>query len=402
MTTHPFRLSSLLMMGAFFLILGYECARSASSSLLLEKYSPDILPTVLLFIPLLLFTVLIPYNYSLSYWGPRFTFLASIILSMIVLSMLAYLIQQGFNGARLVLYLVTEVYIMLLVEQCWALVNSAFDISFAEKFNGPFTGVGTIGGILGGLLVGHLATRLGTISLVFFTAVFLFPLLWIGWSVYSLSSIVPVNVKQEKTPFTVGWKTLRENPLLKNLFIIVLATQVISTLWTIGFQTLLKAEIPNVDLRTAYSGRFYALLNSICLGLQFLVTPLLLKKWGPIPIQMGLPFLNLVAAVAVLITPSLPVMAAALLTFKVLDYSLFRATKEVLYIPLSFEARYRSKGIVDIFGYRASKALTSSILTVLKTAFTLSATLYGALSLVAGVIWITRVAKLRGSLKERL
>jgi ATP/ADP translocase len=48
--------------------------------------------------------------------------------------------------------------------------------------------------------------------------------------------------------------------------------------------------------------------------------------------------------------------------FKVLDYSVFRAVKELLYVPLSFDARYRAKEIIDAFVYRASKGMTAGAL----------------------------------------
>ena len=44
--------------------------------------------------------------------------------------------------------------------------------------------------------------------------------------------------------------------------------------------------------------------------------------------------------------------------------SIFRASKEVLYIPLPFDARYRSKEVIDAFGYRASKGGVSALLGV--------------------------------------
>ena len=45
----------------------------------------------------------------------------------------------------------------------------------------------------------------------------------------------------------------------------------------------------------------------------------------------------------------------AYMAFKVIDYSVFRAAKELLYIPLSFDRRYRAKELIDVFGYRFGK-----------------------------------------------
>ena len=48
--------------------------------------------------------------------------------------------------------------------------------------------------------------------------------------------------------------------------------------------------------------------------------------------------------------------------FKALDYSVFKAAKEILYIPLPFAARYRAKEVVDVFGYRLSKGGVSLLI----------------------------------------
>ena len=45
-------------------------------------------------------------------------------------------------------------------------------------------------------------------------------------------------------------------------------------------------------------------------------------------------------------------LALAFFLFKAFDYSIFRAAKEVLYVPLSFDERYRAKEIIDVLGYR--------------------------------------------------
>ena len=48
-------------------------------------------------------------------------------------------------------------------------------------------------------------------------------------------------------------------------------------------------------------------------------------------------------------------LGLAFALFKTIDYSTFRAAKEILYIPLSFDARYRAKEVIDVFGYRFGK-----------------------------------------------
>jgi ATP/ADP translocase len=49
-----------------------------------------------------------------------------------------------------------------------------------------------------------------------------------------------------------------------------------------------------------------------------------------------------------------------------MDYSLYRASKETLYVPLSFNARYRAKMVIDAFVSRSAKGVGSLGLTAVQ------------------------------------
>ena len=77
------------------------------------------------------------------------------------------------------------------------------------------------------------------------------------------------------------------------------------------------------------------------------------------------------------------------MVFKVFDYSLFRASKEIFYIPLPFDARYRAKEVIDVFGYRFGQGMTSLSITLLqKVGMVFSDFMYGAMGLVAAAGWL--------------
>ena len=79
-------------------------------------------------------------------------------------------------------------------------------------------------------------------------------------------------------------------------------------------------------------------------------------------------------------------VAIAKVASKALDYSVFRAGKEILYIPLSYDEKTRGKAIVDMLTYRVAKGGASMALAGLE--------LLGGVMLIAGTtlgiiaIWI--------------
>ncbi|HIA01211.1 MAG TPA: hypothetical protein EYN66_04780, partial [Myxococcales bacterium] len=57
--------------------------------------------------------------------------------------------------------------------------------------------------------------------------------------------------------------------------------------------------------------------------------------------------------------------AAAKVVGKCLDYSLFRAAKEILYIPLNYAEKTQGKAVIDILAYRVAKGVASGLVLLL-------------------------------------
>jgi ATP/ADP translocase len=154
------------------------------------------------------------------------------------------------------------------------------------------------------------------------------------------------------------------SPLLVFILLVIVATQVVSTALDLRFQGILQDAMPEADKQTAFSGGFFAALNGVAAFLQFIVTPILLRFVPLKALHIGLPVVHLATCAVLTASPSLATAGAAYMVFKGLDYSVFRAAKEILYIPLSFDARYRAKEVIDVLGYRFSKG-GSALLVVL-------------------------------------
>lgn len=66
----------------------------------------------------------------------------------------------------------------------------------------------------------------------------------------------------------------------------------------------------------------------------------------------------------------------------------YGAAKELLYIPLSFDARYRAKQVIDTFTYRFSMGLTGGILSVItKAAGAIPGAAYTVLAMASTLAW---------------
>ena len=132
------------------------------------------------------------------------------------------------------------------------------------------------------------------------------------------------------------------------------------------FNGLAETELPDTDARTAFFGSVYGNLGLIAGILQLVVVPLALRFVALRYIHVGIPLVHFVSSLVLTISPSLRSGTAAYMIFKALDYSVFRAAKELFYMPLFYDARYRAKQIIDSFGYRFSKGASAGVLELVR------------------------------------
>lgn len=387
---HPVAAALTLGIAAFFLLSGYECARTASVSLYLEAYGADLLPVILALGPIGTLILLYGYGWLLTRLGSERTLLYTSFFSGIGILICYIAIIFGSKLAVGGVYILREAYIVLLIEQYWSFINSTLNSEQAKKYNGPICGVASIGAIGGGLFVGQVSGWLSTEHLLLFAAFSLLPAGLLSLLAFKLGSEpVPSSLDSQKGQAVLALNLFRRNRNLLYIAMLVTVTQVIATVLELRFNGLLETAIPLIDKRTAYLGNFYAILNSVAFTLQFLITPLLLRYLSLRYVHIAMPLVHLTTGVILFFHPSLLAGAGAYLLFKAIDYSVFRAGKEILYIPLPFDARYRAKALIDAFIYRASKGITSGLIASAAMLFgRLPGAIFPSIAIVSATAWL--------------
>lgn len=367
--------------------------RSSSNTLFKLAYGVQNLPVVMALVPLAVIATIAVYNLLLSRVGPRKTLLATSLGSGATLFALYFWIETGAKLPTAILYLFREAYVVLLIEQYWAFLNSTLKENEAKRVNGPIAGWASLGAIGAGFAVGALAAPIGTPGLLLFAAALMLPgALLSDWG-YRLCG--EPQHPPKKTHTVGGLKLFRSSRLLVVLFALIVITQVYSTFVGLNFQSALQEAIPTRDAQTAFSGKFFGVVNVVAALGQFVLAPWLMGLLPVYVIHWTIPLIHIVCLGSYLLFPGLHTAGLTYLAFKSLDYSIFRASKEVLYIPLSFDARFRAKKIIDLFGYRFGKGGTSLVIVVLQRAGFAMESLYAWAALGAAIAWTALVGQLR-------
>ena len=379
---------------ALFLLAGYELARGPSQSLFLAHYDAQHLPWVMALSPVVTLAMVYGYGALLSRLGARRTLVATSLLSGLGLGAGYVGVSAGYGPATVVLYAFREAYVVLLIEQYWSFINSTLDESQARRVNGPICGIASIGAISGGLAVRLLATSVGTEGLVLGAALSTLPAALLGWLAYRAGGEPPVVEAKREGHGKLAIDLFGRYRTLRLVGAMVVITQVLATVLDIRFSGLLQVAYPDTDLRTAFLGTFWTLTNTATFALQFVLVPLVLRRVSLRRVHAALPAIHIAALAGLLLFPTLAVGAAAFLLFKALDYSLFRAAKEILYIPLPFDARYRAKEVIDAVGYRAAKGGIATGLGIAGAGLgALPGAVYPGLGLLAAGGWLALVLR---------
>jgi AAA family ATP:ADP antiporter len=393
-------------MAAGFVLAGYEFIRNPSNTLYVQMYGKERLAFIMGMVPIGVFILLYLYSRMLSAIGPKRTLIWSTVICLSTILCGWKALQLGWAPAAGILYIFRSAYVVLLIEQYWSLINTSLTQSDAKRFNGLICGIASIGAVLGGMFGERLTMIYGTVDMVAVAALLTAPAGILSIWAYSKASVVAAKSNRAQELVTpsqpkgthLAWELFTKQPTLIYILILVLMTQSIVTALGITFQSFLQDAMPNADAQTSYGFRFYTWVNSLAAVGQFVITPILLSRFSMRFVQISMPTVVLGFSIYAVLFPGLESAGLALLIFKALDYSIFRAAKEVFYVPMSFDARFRAKEVIDILGYRTGKGLSGALFDVVqRLGVAMTAVTYGVWSAVFSLAWILCAWKLTSS-----
>ena len=374
---------------ACFVLFGYEFIRSVSTSLFVDAYGAENLPRGMMAIPPSMIVLLYGYGRLLSWQGATRALVVTSLFSAVLILWCYTALSRGMHFAAAIIYVFREAYIVIVIEQFWSFVNSVLTTEQAKRINGPFCAVASLGSFLGGTLVSKLATVLGTEALLLFTAGSLVPTAVFGVMAYRFGGEPKPSEEEAGGRLGhIGIKTFFRSKYLVFIGVLIISTQVVSTVLDLRFNLLAELERPDKDMRTAFYGAVYGNLGLAAGILQLVVVPLALRFIALRYIHLSIPIVHFVSSLILTLSPSLRTGTAAYVIFKALDYSIFRAGKELFYMPLSYDSRYRAKQVIDSFGYRFSKGGSASVIELVKLRVgTIVGTAYSVTAMVMAVLW---------------
>ena len=298
-----------------------------------------------------------------------------------IFCLLMVLVKLEVPGAVFALYIWKDIYIVLIIELFWSFANSSLKFESARWLYGLFCFIGGIGAALGGTV----SKLLGDMKFGLFNSALcvLVPLI-VCWLCPRYCPSVAQSKSKDTPSLLTGFKTVSQSSYLGLLLSVIILSQICITLIDYDFSVFFQNTYTDTSVRQSALSEVYRWINLSSMGLQLFTGALLvvLKLRGAL---MGIPIMLGASTLLFLLHPIAAIMVFTKISSKALDYSIFRATKELLYLPLAHSERVEGKAVVDVMGYRVAKAAASALVlfvTPMVTIPYLSSMMAAGLSLV--------------------
>ncbi len=245
----------------------------------------------------------------------------------------------------------------------WSFMTDLFTTEQGKRLFGFIAVGGSLGGILGPIITASLVHHVSTDVLLLICAAMLevaaqsvrfFPAEFRTQDPHGESAVA-------EKPIGGGiWEGITHicrSPYLFGLFLFILLYTLTST-WTYFQQAeLTKVGFTDRAARTAFFAKLDFSVNTLTLFLQVFLTGRLIKFLGVTVTLLFMPVLSLFGFAAMGIAPVIAMLATFQVARRASTFAFMRPAREVLFIVLRREDKYKAKSFIDTFGYRCGDQL---------------------------------------------
>lgn len=368
------KISFLLFFYLFLVIAAYNVIKPIRNASFLEELGYQWLPLVYLLTAVIIGFV-VAFHSKIQVRISRYSLITfSIIFFFISCFVFRFLSGYGWVELPVIFWVWANIFIIVLNTQFWITVNDILNPREFKRLSGFFISGGILGGFIGGVLAGLLAKNNVDYNLLYLSAGLLalcalFVHLIFRWQ----RGEQPVQVKRENrgedSPVTTAkpgfrdcYNTVKKNKYLKLIAAIVILTLVVSTLVDFQWNTVVNEN--KKEGLTSFFGYFNAGLMVFAFFLSILMTSNLYKRYGvrlslllyPIVLMLCLSGIGIAAVLvmAIIIKGS----------DKSLAYTINRSARELLFIPVSPDLKYKAIVFIDMFVDRFAKGIGAVVLMI--------------------------------------
>ncbi|MFZ1376977.1 MAG: hypothetical protein WAS25_10325 [Geothrix sp.] len=284
------------------------------------------------------------------------------------LTMLAFFLAFRFLPHRspalgYAFYIWLSVFNLFVVSVFWGLMSDVWSEGQGKRLFGFIATGGTLGAIAGAALTGVLAkgfhlgglqVKVNPLSLLLLSMITLELAVQCVKRLATLFQLGDVahGVREPGPGPLEGLRLIATSRYLQLICAYILLFTITSTFLYLQQGSIVERAFSGTAARTAAFARIDLWVNVLTLATQVFLTGRLITALGIPFVLTILPVLTLTGFGALWLWPTFGVMALFQVLRRGLHYAVDRPARELLYIPLGPEERYKSKPFIDTFVYR--------------------------------------------------
>lgn len=262
-------------------------------------------------------------------------------------------------------YVWLSVFNLFVVSVFWSLMSDVFSEDQGKRLFGMISMGGTLGAVVGaavteGLSSGSWGVKAPPAGLMVLAVIGLelsvLCMLRLA-ARFQLSSGAGQQAREPGPDFKAGLQAIVASRYLQLICGYMLLFTITSTFLYLMQGDIVATSFATGAERTAAFAKLDFWVNVLTLTVQLLLTSRLLRGIGVSGVLLVLPLLTTAGFGAMALWPTFAALAAVQVLRRGLHYAVDRPAREILYIPLGPEERYKSKAFIDTFVFRGGDFL---------------------------------------------
>jgi AAA family ATP:ADP antiporter len=293
----------------------------------------------------------------------------------------------------------TSVFNLFVVSVFWSFMTDLYSDAQAKRLFGFIAAGGTAGALTGPALTTMLAIPLGPTNLLLVSAAFL------GWTVLSIQGLIRWNAttvqkqkdKQEKEAgnsmnkplgggVLAGIRLVLQSPYLLGIAVLMILFTTLSTFLYFQQAQIVRDSFANSAERTTVFAAIDLAVNGLTIVIQVFLTSRLVKILGLAWTLALVPMILCSGFLALSFAPVLVVLIVVQVVRRAGNYAIMRPAREMLYVVLGRESKYKAKNFNDTVVYRGGDAVAGWIYAGLRS-LGLSLSHIALIAVPLAVIW---------------
>ena len=294
------------------------------------------------------------------------------IYSFFILNLILFLIlwtfavEDGRIWTGRAFYIWANVYSFFVVSIFWVTMINFFSHTDSKKFFGIISAGGSLGAFFGSTVARYFSTEicgntsisdLGPMSLIVFS---IFSLLF---AIFFSRTFKPKALDMDNSPKELGGSSFEaiqniiKDPAIRNIGLyVILFTMLMTTSWMISLGIVEEWSKDPCE-RTGFFARIEQIVTPLTLLMQLFLASYILRRVGSLAVLSIYGVLFAIAFMAYAFYPTITTVMMVVISLRIFEYGLNKATRESIYTKLKQQDRYKSTVFIDTFLARSGDVI---------------------------------------------